>query len=90
MQRVWRTHCNPRESNMIEELFCKGWEVVYMKKPSSDGKTGRLILRNNEDLTITIVYKKDIILGYKFSVEGDDRHNGPPPSEITDIIIKYL
>jgi hypothetical protein len=89
MQRVWRTHCTPRESNMIEELYSKGWEVVYMKKPSSDSKMGRLMLRNNDDdnYTITVLYKKDMIFGYRFSLEGSDIQ---PPQEITDIISKWL
>ncbi len=87
MQRVWRTHCTPRESNMIEELQKLGWEVVYMKKPSSDGKIGRLMFRTIEDDTITILYKKDNIFGFKFTMEGSDI---PPPLEITDVISKWL
>ena len=93
MQRVWRTHCNQRESNMINELYSLGWEVIFMKKPSNDGKIGRLILtKDYETETITVLYRKAFDNTFKFSLETGniDWVNSQPPSDITDVIKKHL
>lgn len=95
MQRVWRTHCNLREANMIGELYSLGWEVIYMKKPSNDGKIGRLILTKYDEIDpITILYKKIDDNKFKFSMETTagalDWIDSQPPSEITEVIKKHL